>query len=257
MMFRLSRILFIAIFIPMFGCSEGSIGLEYDPNADVELVSIASLREQSSTTPQKITGDVYIEGRVLSSDDSRNIWNSIYITDLSGTADIRIVDKYLYKRFPCGSKVRVSCNSLHAYLYNGILTIGLDREKYWVTSIPNDRISVYLESLASPIEIITLRKTIGELSASALGYYVNIRGVQFQDSDLGSYWADPGIVTKRTLVDQTGDTLIVRTLPDASFALYELPIGSGSIGGILIFDDDEYQLIVTNYQDVKMRSPRF
>jgi len=257
MIFRLDRVLFIVLSLLIFGCSEGSIGLEYDPDADVELVSIAALREQSSTNPQKITGETYIEGRVVSSDDSRNIWNSIYITDLTGTAEIRVIDKYLYKLFPYGSKIRVSCNSLHMYLYNGVLTIGLDREKYWVTSIPNDRISVYLESLTSPIEVITLRKTIGELSANTLGYYVNIRGVQFKDSELGTYWTDPDIVTERALVDQSGDTLAVRTLPSATFALYPLPSGSGSIGGILIFDGDEYQLIVTNYQDVKMRSPRF
>lgn len=255
MIFRLYRAILTTLCVLLCGCDE-PIVIEYDPS-DSELVSMAYLKEQSTTTPRKITGDVYIEGRVLSSDDSWNIRNTIYITDLTATVEVRVDEKHLYQLFPYGSKVRVSCNSLHMYIYNGITCIGLDREKFWVTSIPKDKIPVYLELIPAPIEITVLSKTINELEGSALGYYVQIREVQFQESDLGYYWVDNDAITKRILVDVAGNRLAVRTLPSASFSLFELPSGSGAIGGILLFDDDEYQLVVTNYQDVKMKQDRF
>ena len=254
-MFRVNRSLFVAMCVLLFGCDK-AIVVEYVPS-DSAIVSMASLREKVSTTPSEITGDVYIEGRVVSSDDSWNIRNSIYITDLTATVEVRIDEKYLYKRFPCGSKIRVSCNSLNMYLSNGVTCIGLEREKYWVTSIPNDKISVYLESVSAPLEIVCLNKTIDELDVSSLGYFVQISDVQFQASDIGCYWTSGDVVTKRVLVDASGDSLVVRTLPTASFALFRLPIGSGSIGGVLTSDDDEYQLIVTNYKKVKMNNGRF
>ena len=255
MMYQRCRYLFITICALLFGC-DAPVVISYDPS-DSELVSMASLREQSSSVPREITGDVYIEGRVLSSDDSRNIRGSLYITDLTATVEVRIDEKYIYKLFPCGSKIRVSCNSLHMYLSNGVLCLGLDSEKFWVTSIPSDMIAVYLERTPAPLDILSVEREISELESGTLGYYIEIRDVQFEECALGTNWGSYDEITERVIVDKSGATLAVQTLPTATFAHYELPSGSGRIGGILISDDDEYKLIVTNYHEVKMSGARF
>ncbi len=256
MMFRVVyRYLFVAIIILMIGCDKPVV-IDYKPS-DSTLVSIASLMEQASTTPNIIIGDVYIEGIVLSSDDNWNIRGSIYITDRTATVEVRVEEGDLYKLFPCGSKIRISCNSLHMYIYSGMMRIGLDRENFWVTSIPKDKIPVYIESIPAPLEIITLDKTIGQLDSKTLGYYIQISDVQFEENESICSWVENNEVTKRVIIDKFGDSLSVKTLPTASFAQYRLPSGSGEIGGILIFEDDKYQLIITNYRDVAMNNPRF
>lgn len=259
-MSQVDKLLLFVALLSLLGCSGKPEPIEYDSDAGVDdkvdLTSIAALKQRCSSTLQEITGEVYIEGWVLSSDDNGNIRNQLYITDSTSVAELRIDLDNIYVSFPYGSKVIISCNSLHLQFINRVMCIG-SKDGYFVSSIESDNIPIYLDALSAPPLFIRHNVSISELDVALLGYYVKIEGVQFKDDELELLWVESGLTTKRALEDAVGNSLNVTTSANSNFAHYEIPNGSGSIGGILTFKDDEYQLVITNFQDVKLRDSRF
>ena len=96
-----------------------------------------------------------------------------------------------------------------------------------------------------------------EVSNSLVGCFVLFDDVQFATSELNKNWTDNGEATNRTLIDEDGRIMVVRTNPTATFATKPLPSGSGSIGGVITVFNGVYQLMVADINDVNMYGQRF
>lgn len=88
--------------------------------------TIAELKELYTKpgNPVLITDDLVIGGQVISSDQSGNIYRSLYIQDASGAIEIKIGKSGLYNDYKLGQWVYVKCKGLALGAYGGMLQIG-------------------------------------------------------------------------------------------------------------------------------------
>ncbi len=92
--------------------------------------------------------------------------------------------------------------------------------------------------------------TIDGIGPGLVDTRVRIDGVRFVES--GATWCDTDpetgrtVTTERTIVDEQGNTLAVRTLGSCSYAKEPLPEGRGSLYGVVDCFSGKYSLRVTN-----------
>ena len=84
-----------------------------------------------------------------------------------------------------------------------------------------------------------------------MGKWVKIKNVQFADSELGNTFSG-----NRTLVDCSGNKVIVRTNTQASFANAMLDSGKGDIYAIVSVYNGTYQLIIPHQYNADFDNPR-
>lgn len=223
-------------------------------------VSIAYLKTLYKGSPHTIKEDIYIEGRVVSSDRCRNIYRSLVVQDPTGGIELKLDETVLFERFGIGRMVRVNCNSLVLGAYGGVVQLGArSGDGRWeVGYLENRKIDAHI-SIATPdqIEIIPTKVTIGSLAQQQMMCAVSLAEVQFIAEEIGLDWCDGDADTDRHIVDKGGDTLIVRTASRATFAHYPLPTGSGRIDGILNKFNRRYQLTVVDNYMVFLDKERF
>lgn len=99
-----------------------------------EITSIADLKALYKTGPVTIDQNIWIKGKVISSDKSGNIYNEMYIQDGKSAADgsaitLKLGKSSLYNEYPVGSWVYVKCQNLTLGAYNGMLQLGMGADQ--------------------------------------------------------------------------------------------------------------------------------
>lgn len=236
------------------GCRKAKI--EYGEGETVTIAYLKSLYERSPVT---IDGEVYIEGRVVSTDQYGNFYNTLFVEDATGGIPIRIDLKNYYHSYFRGMEVRVACNSLVLSSYGGMLQLGAyvrDEDSQSLGYIPSDRLlSVIFINEKQDAALVPVTLTIGALSPPHIGRHVAFRDVQFENPLLK--WADAEADTDRYITDRNGARLAVRTSRYAEFANRSLPAGSGYIEGVLTYFNGNYQLVVCSDIYAVMEGKRF
>lgn len=97
-------------------------------------------------------------------------------------------------------------------------------------------------------------------TSNMLGRLVTFNQVQFADSELGKTYADPDsdppAAANRYLTDCSNNRIIVRTSGYATFAGQVLPVGKGSITGIVTVFNNDYQLLIRDIDEVYLDGDR-
>lgn len=233
--------------------SEPSAGPEPADNT-VSIAYLKSLYERSAVI---VDGEVFIRGRVVSTDQYGAFYNTLYVEDSTGAIAVRVDMENYHRIYFRGMEVVIACNSLMIDSYGGMLRLGVGSPDGFVP-IPQWRVpSVVSIVEGTDISPVPTMLTIGELSARWIGCYAAFECVQFTEP--GQTWSneDAGAATNRTLVDCNGFTLTVRTSAHASFAGHLLPSGSGYIEGIITYFNGEYQLEVCSHTVAIMTGERF
>lgn len=88
--------------------------------------TIAAVKALYVDKPVHIEKDLIIAGQVTSSDQSGNIYRSLYIQDATGALEIKIGKSSLYNDYRPGQWVYVKLDGLTLGTYEGMLQIGLD-----------------------------------------------------------------------------------------------------------------------------------
>lgn len=98
----------------------------------LSIAALLSRYKPGSETPVEIYDDVWISGKVASSDKSGNIYKSIYIQDATGGVEVKIGRYSLYNEYEPGQTVYVYMRGLTLGMYgysgsngNGMVQIGL------------------------------------------------------------------------------------------------------------------------------------
>ncbi|MEI6865052.1 DUF5689 domain-containing protein [Flavicella sp.] len=228
--------------------------------------TIAQVKEMVGYGIVTFESDMIIEGYVVSSDKSGNIYKEIYIQDKSKMPSdaIRIaVDKTnLYSVFPVGRKVYIKLKSLSIGYNRGALEIGKAAGSE-LERIPNSEVFNHFIRSCDEEEVVPNSISISKITDIHVGTLIKLNRVQFITRDLGgSYGVLNSTQTVDRLLEETNadcklnSQINVRISGFSDFKNRELPEGKGSITGILSKYYSEYQLVLRNENDVVLGEER-
>lgn len=258
-----------------YGCVKESIDTVPVPaytstwQANMTIAALKALKPGSITkigdlvsTPE----DIYVEGVVVSSDSAQNFYKTITIQDETGGIDVKINTSnplFLTYGFRPGQKVIIHANDLYLYNYFGayqICTAIFDNGVTTSSGINSSDVTRYIQNDGARIQVSPVEITIPQIVPGGDAYVqklVTIKNVQFLDATKS--YAIPGTTTNRTLIDSSGNTLVLRNSGFATFATQMVPNGSGSITGVLsVYSSTTttYQLFIRDTKDIQFTNPR-
>lgn len=215
-----------------------------------------------------ITEDLVIAGRVISSDESGNIYKNLVIQDETAALTISINGTNLYNTYRVGQEIVISLKDHWIGKYNSLMQLGYpdyyEAGGVWeATFLPLESFEqiAQLNGLPKPELVDTISATISGLSTDAAGLrqwqsqLVIFNDVKFTDADGVNAFVTGSATTNRTIEDTGGNTLTVRTSSYSSFKDELLPLGYGSVVGILSYygsnsSNGGWQLLLRDITDV-------
>lgn len=196
-----------------------------------------------------IDTNIIIKGKVVANDETGNFYKQLIIEDENAGLQIQIDEKSLYTTYKVGQRIYVKCEGLALGEYGGNLQLG-----YIVGGaigrIPSSLISqhLFLDSLpGNPIPPISM--TIPTLSSGQLNMLIKLDSVHFPDA--GQAFSSLTSSTNHDIMDQNGNTLILRTSNYATFAQSLIPSGIGSATGVLSIYNGDYQMYIRDLNDLQ------
>jgi hypothetical protein len=246
-------LLLIAPAIFMSGCSKNfdvppvQIPKFVLPNG-ASLISIKSLKDRHTALGalDTVKDDVYVTGIVVSSDETGNIYKSLYIQDTSGGLLISLDATSLYNLYPLGQRIYVKCIGLVVGDYNGMTQLGATYNGS-IGRIAAPVIGQYLLLDGLPGQIPEAKLITIPPNPKDLGMLVKLVNVRFVD--VGLPFSDPTASTNRNITDGT-HTLILRNSNYATFASKLIPDSTGTVYGILGIFGSDFQLYIRDLNDL-------
>ena len=225
----------------------------FDPTT-ATLKSIADVKKLYTTTNVLISDNIYIKAKVTANDETNNIYRFVYIEDATGGIRVNINKArtiYQDSRFKVGKTLIVKLKDLYVGKYNGEFQIGTQSGAS-IGFIAETDVYKYLFDAKEGITNVTPTEIkIADITPDVVGKWVKIKNVQFADSELGNTFSG-----NRTLVDCSGNKVIVRTNTQASFANAMLDSGKGDIYAIVSVYNGTYQLIIPHQYNADFDNPR-
>ena len=235
--------------------------------------TIAEVKKAYENNSATITDDIIIEGYVSSSDESGNVYKTIYLQNAPENPTQGLVVSVdavsTYTSYPQGSKVYIKLKGLAFGKYGGVLQVGynnLDPVTNTTTfgRIPEKLVGNHLVRSCDPkAKIVPKVITLSQLSSSIdplIGALVQVNNAEFPVNLLCNVYAPNGTTVNRQLVDPTKTTpenkRVVRNSGYASFASDQLPSGNGTFIGILSKFNSDYQFFINRVSDLNMKGAR-
>ncbi|MEZ7507723.1 DUF5689 domain-containing protein [Cloacibacterium sp. Arc13] len=237
--------------------------------------TIAEVKTAYANNTATITDDIIIEGYVSSSDESGNVYKTIYLQDAPENPTQGLVVSVdavsTYTSFPQGSKVYIKLKGLAFGRYGNVLQVGYNNIDPITNTptfgrIPEKLVANHLvRSCASKVKIVPKVITLASLTNTStvdplIGALVQINNAEFPINLLCNIYAPNGTTVNRQIVDPTMTTPInsrvVRNSGYASFAADQLPSGNGTFIGILSKFNSDYQFFINRVSDLNMKGAR-
>lgn len=210
--------------------------------------------------------DEVIHGWVTSSDESGNVYKSLYIMDESGYGlSISINQNSLYNNYRIGQEIVLPMKGYFVGKYNGQQQLGYPQwyaagNAWEATFLPQAMWESLVEINGLPdltkvdtVEV-SLSEFVGKSDAETLmkyqGRLVRINGVTFDDADGVATYSEAGSSTNRNITDEDGLSLIVRNSNYADFRADILPEGEVDVVGLLGSYGTNWQLVLRSAEDV-------
>lgn len=238
----------------------------YDEEMDVPPVSIPTVDFKAThsisqfkakyfsneySSLDSIKDNIIIKGTVVSTDETGNIYKSIYIQDDSAGIQISIDSYNLFNTFPIGQLIYIKCQGLYCGNYGTALQIGsLYQGK--IGRMPTTLMYKHIFKDGMPGKPLTAVPVELEQTNSAKynGMYIEIDSLNFTGDSL-KVWAEPSSTTNRNAFDPRNRKLIFRTSNYATFKSDKTPSGLVSVKGIYTKFNTDAQLYILNTSDVK------
>ena len=210
--------------------------------------------------------DIYIMGRIISTDHSGNIYKTIVIQDNTAAIAIAVNESNLYKSYMQGQQLVMKLTGAKMGGYNGLLQVGdegtyggspsitfMDSESFnsraQLNGLPRlERIDTLTVTIP---DLITARESAEELQ-KLQSRMVRIDKVKFSKPDLPFAGNSS---TDRYITDSQGNQLCMRNNSYSSFAKNLLPSGTGSITGILSYYGNDWQLLLNDLDGLQGFDP--
>lgn len=213
-----------------------------------------------------IETDVIIEGYVVSSDESGNIYKTLSIQDApenpTSAIKIAIDETNLYTKYDIGRKIYIKLKGLAVGYSFGSVQIGkaVGGELARISAF---EIKNHIIRSCEVAEIIPKKVTIAELDESMLEMLIEIENVQFKTTDLGLPFANiENTETVNRVLESFNsncnlvDEVALRNSGFSSFKNQLLPQGKGNITAIFSNYYDDFQLYLRDIDDLKFTKER-
>lgn len=217
-------------------------------------ISIAHLRTMARSDSYTISDDISIEGYVIANDLYGEFYKSIILGDGSGCIEVEIESQTLRTLFPISARVTVQCSGLALGDYGGSISLGGAADgKYAVSRIEEkDILRYFYIDTENPQAIPPKRVKIHEIDSSLIGDYILLEDVTFRQQ-AGMSWCDKDadgkwVTTERTIYDNDGHSLNIRTIAECRYAEEKIPAGRGNLCGIVGYFNGKYSLRIVNHQ---------
>ncbi len=224
-------------------------GCVIDKPTEAEPISIKDLLDNYSGL---IDSALYIEGTVIADDESGNTYKKLIVQDSTAGIAINIDRNQFYATYPIGRNVYVKLEDLYIDFYGEIQgNAAGDR-------ILNAKIDEHIKRGACFQEKSPEIVALSDLGPSYVNKLVTILGVEFENAPAGITYADAvGQTTVNlTVVDCSGNDILVRTSGFAKFAGDTVATGNGSITGYFNIFNSDYQIFIRDTDDVNMTETR-
>jgi hypothetical protein len=236
-----------------------------DPNIKATH-GIAQVKEMAGFGLVTFSDEISIEGYVVSSDVSGNIYKTISLQDhfKNPTAAIRFaVDKTnMYSIYPLGRKVMVKLKGLSLGYTRGTLEIG-KAVATELQRIPSGEVSSHFFRSCETEEIIPKNVSLDKIDDTYLDMLLQIDDVQFKSEDLGKVYAELNSTKSiDRLLEQVSENcdmvseITLRISGFSDFKSKELPEGKGVVTAVLTKYYSEYQLLLRTEEDVRFKEER-
>lgn len=202
------------------------------------------------------TGEhIVIRGRVVSSNESGNIYNNIVIQDETAAITIAVKTKDMTTVPLFGQNICVDVTGLQVGGYNSLMQLGAEGtyngapsmtfmegavldEHFGADGLPS---AAAVDTALVTMEELATYKTSKEGLIKWQSRIVRIDGVSFADA--GQPYNGGSSTVSRTVRDEQGNTMILRISNYADFARDIIPSGTGSVTGILSYFGTDWQIL--------------
>lgn len=208
----------------------------------------------ATTNPTVIDSPLVMKATVVGNDISGNIYKSLYVQDETGGISLGVDQNSIYTNYAVGQEVFIELNGMAAVIAPG----GELQVAYKGTSanrIPWDIFvkQVHQNRWPNPnAELVKPRKVkLSELSTAYSNTLVQIDTVFFTNEGKGQYAVSSSLSgVSQVIKDESNKSLDVRTSVYATFAADTLPLGYGTVTGILTRYSGTWQLALRSKNDV-------
>lgn len=227
--------------------------------ANVSIYDIQQLHKLSGVV-DSINDDLVFDCIVVGNDKSGNIFKKIYVQDETGGYDIALDKSYTFNDFPIGQRLFITCQGMVIGDYGGLPQLGCyyinEQGQADIGRIPNIYIDKFLHKDGFPMDNIepTLISSAADLTNDKLNTLVRFDNITFNDGGRKQFApegeATTGGCINRIFVSNAGN-ITLRTSTYADFAKDTIPMGTGSIIGILTKYNSTWQFILRSIDDLK------
>ena len=251
------------------GCSKFT---EPDPYqfADMDAtMTLAEFKRLYSGSPTEITdAGIVLEGKIISSDRSGNVYRTLYIEDSTAGLEVKIGKTGLYNDYKLGQTLYLKPQGLWLGTYGGSVQLGArsyeDRyETSWIDVQALIDRTIFRGEFGEPLPPTDIVSE-DQVTDAMVCRYVRLLNVTYQGSpDALRTWAvsnDPYTGREAAYGEQNfgiGEdmTIVVRTSGYASFADTEVGLETGTVcnlTGILTKFNSTYQLVLLDLDGVEV-----
>ncbi|SDL66495.1 DUF5689 domain-containing protein [Kriegella aquimaris] len=212
----------------------------------------------------QIQEDLAIEGYVVSSDEAGNFFSILHFQDrpIAPTEgfqiEIDVRDAHLF--YPIGSKIIIKLKGLYLGKSKDVYKIGGVFTSFGNISVGRLPAAIVdnhiFTSCDQAVDIAPTQVSIDSLNKNQTNTLVRFERVEFLEQELGQTFALDGKETERTLIDCYDNEIVLLNSGFADFSAEILPNGSGGVTGVLLRQNDEYQLAVRDLNDFDFSQER-
>lgn len=223
-------------------------------------ITIADLKENcknaTQETPVVITNDWVLKAYVTGNDESGNIYKQVIVQDETGAMPIQVDENNVSNFYRRGQEVFVNLKGMCVSVYGDEQQLGWP-DGGTTYRLPFTEFQARVQKNGWPyvdnvkLEVITDMSTVN-LNVTKMTYrLVQMEGVHFENGGKNTF---AKVETKEygeeNLKDAHGNVIMVRTSSYASFAAETLPVGTGTVVGILGRFKGTWQLMIPSRSDV-------
>ena len=240
-----------------------------DLTANMTIAQVKALKQSgvAYVFPDASASEMIMEGYVSSTDETGNIYKTIYIQDNPQNPThgftISVDAVSTYTKFPQGSKIYIKLNGLALGTYGGLVQLGVKDAAASgadaVSRIPESTVPAHIfRSCTERAKIVPKILTLAQMSAAndnLLGALIQVNNAEFDRTVLCSVFAPDGTSVDRRINDGTTTSArVVRNSGFASFANQTLPSGNGTFVGIMSKFNSTYQMYINKVSDLDMNN---
>ncbi|MGB3145958.1 MAG: DUF5689 domain-containing protein, partial [Maribacter sp.] len=227
-------------------------------------IDIAQLTDLYNGETLQIFEDLVIEGYVTSSDIAGNFFNVLHFQDtpinptIGLQIELELRDSHLF--FQKGQHIYIKLKGLYLGKSKGVFKIGGVFSSFGNRSVGRLPKTVVFEHILSACDAIQtiapLPTSITALNADMVHTSISIDNIEFGSEELGQPFAEPEEETKRILVDCEDNELVLLNSGYSDFQSQIVPNGSGRITGVLLQENNEFQLVISDLEDINFNQVR-